>query len=49
MGTEKKEQQQDLTHHQTSETDELVKSAEPSDDFMKQKGLDKETHGKEKK
>jgi hypothetical protein len=49
MGTEKKEQQHDLIHHKPEETDELVKSAEPSDDFMKQKGLDKETHGKEKK
>ena len=40
------EQKQDLTHHKTEETDNLVKAERPADDFMKQNDLDKETHGK---
>lgn len=44
----KEEMTQDLTHHKTEETDELVKAAEPSDDFMRERRLDKDTHGKVK-
>lgn len=43
---EKAEMPQDLTHHKTEETDTLVKAENPADDFMKEKELDKETHGK---
>ena len=40
------DQKQDLTHHKTEETDNLVKAERPADDFMKQNDMDKETHGK---
>ena len=43
---EKAEMDQDLAHHKTQETDVLVKAENPADDFMQQKDLDKETHGK---
>lgn len=45
---EPKEQPQDLTHHKTEETDNLVKAENPDESFMNQKDLDKETHGKKK-
>ena len=43
---EKAEMPQDLAHHKTEETDNLVKAERPADDFMKDHDLDKETHGK---
>lgn len=44
----KEEMNQDLTHHKTEETDVLVKAENPADDFIREKRLDPETHGKEK-
>jgi len=41
-------QKQDLAHHKTEETDNLCKAENPADDFMDQKQLDRETHGKKK-
>lgn len=40
------EQKQDLKHHKTEETDNLVKSERPSDDYMDSHEMDRETHGK---
>ena len=42
------DQPQDLSHHKTEETDELVKAERPADDFMDSHRLDRETHGKKK-
>ena len=44
---EKKDSQvQDLGHQKPEETDNLQKSARPSDDYMDSHGLSRETHGK---
>src|SRR4051812_1510055 len=40
------DQDQDLNHHKTEESDNLQKSADPDAEYMKDRGLDRETHGK---
>jgi len=40
------EQDQDLVHQHPEETDNLQKSERPDSDYMKDRGLDPETHGK---
>lgn len=42
----KAEQDQDLKHQKPEESDNLNKSESPDSEYMKDRGLDRETHGK---
>jgi len=43
------EQDQDLKHQKPEETDNLQKSERPNKDYCKDRGIDQDTQGKEKK